>query len=173
MKRKIRRCRCKNCNDLFKPDPCNLKRQKFCKKSECKEASKRYSQQKWLLKPKNKDYFSASARKLSEVVLEFAEPLIDAADGTVDEEKAIRMLITLWNASLLAKQKGLETISPALDDMAKGDQILSSEFHSIFDMMYERKQNYFSTDNRFIVNYSLEENREGFYLQVASTPMKI
>jgi hypothetical protein len=61
MKRKIRRRRCKNCDDLFKLDPRNLKRQKFCRKSECKEASTRHSQQKWLLKPKNKDYFSGPA----------------------------------------------------------------------------------------------------------------
>ncbi len=47
MKKKIRRRRCKNCDDLFKPDPRNLKRQKFCRKLKCKEASKRYSQQKW------------------------------------------------------------------------------------------------------------------------------
>ncbi|WP_457551972.1 Mu transposase domain-containing protein [Desulfobacula sp.] len=53
MKKKIRRRRCKHCDDLFKPDPRNLKRQKFCRKSEYKEASKRYSQQKWLMKPKN------------------------------------------------------------------------------------------------------------------------
>jgi hypothetical protein len=70
------------------------------------------------------------------------------------------------------KQKALETIRPAFDDMAKGDQVLKSKFHSMFDMMYERKQNYFSADNRFIVDYRLEENREGFYLQVASTPLK-
>ena len=58
MEKKIRRRRCKNCDDLFKPDSRNLKRQKFCRKPECKEASKRYSQQKWLMKPKNKDHFS-------------------------------------------------------------------------------------------------------------------
>jgi len=58
MKKKIRRRRCKNCDDLFKPDPRNLKRQKFCRKLECKEASKRYSQQKWLMKPQNKGHFS-------------------------------------------------------------------------------------------------------------------
>ncbi len=113
-----------------------------------------------------------SARKLSEVVLEFAEPLIDAVEGTEGEEKAIRMSIPLWNASLLPKQKALESLTPVLDDMAKGDQVLKSEFHSMFDMMYERKQNYFSEDNRFIVNYTLEENTEGFYLQVASSPLK-
>jgi hypothetical protein len=61
MKKKIRRRRCKNCDDLFKPDPRNLKRQKFCSKPECKEASKQYSQQKWLMKPKNKGHFSGSA----------------------------------------------------------------------------------------------------------------
>ncbi len=61
MKKKIRRRKCKNCDDLFKPDPRNLKRQKFCRKPECKESSKRYSQQKWLMKPKNKGHFSGSA----------------------------------------------------------------------------------------------------------------
>jgi hypothetical protein len=61
MKKKIRRRRCKNCDNLFKPDSRNLKRQKFCRKPECKEAGKRYSQQKWLMKPQNKDHFSGSA----------------------------------------------------------------------------------------------------------------
>jgi len=58
MKKKIRRRRCKNCNDLFKLDSRNLKRQNFCRKPECKGASKRYSQQKWLMKPKNIGHFS-------------------------------------------------------------------------------------------------------------------
>ena len=114
-----------------------------------------------------------SARKLSEVVLEFAEPLTDAVEGAEGEEKAIKMSIILWNASLFPKQKALEIIRPDIDDMAKGNQVLKSEFHSMFDMMYERKQNYFSSDNRFVVDYTLEENREGFYLQVASTQFKI
>ena len=58
MKKKIRRRRCKHCGDLFKPDSRNLKRQKFCRKPECKEASKKHSQQKWLIQPKNRDHFS-------------------------------------------------------------------------------------------------------------------
>lgn len=60
MKKKIRRRRCKNCDDLFKPDPRHLKKQKFCDKPECKIASKKYSQKKWLKKLKNRDYFSGS-----------------------------------------------------------------------------------------------------------------
>jgi len=59
MKKQIRRHRCKNCHDLYKPDPRNLKRQKFCFKPECKAASKKHSQQKWLTKTINRDYFSS------------------------------------------------------------------------------------------------------------------
>jgi len=58
MIKKIRQRRCKNCKELYKPDPRHLKRQKFCKKSECKTASKKYSQQKWLNKPENRNHFS-------------------------------------------------------------------------------------------------------------------
>ena len=113
-----------------------------------------------------------SANKLSAVILEYAEPLTNVADGSEVEERAIRMSITLWNASLLPKQKALEAIEPTLDNMAKGDQLLKSESYMMFEMMYKRKQSLFSTDKRFIVDYSLEENDEGFYLQVASTPLK-
>ncbi len=58
MKKRIRRRRCKSCDELYKPDPRHLKRQKFCRKPVCKAASKKHSQQKWLDKPKNLDYFS-------------------------------------------------------------------------------------------------------------------
>ena len=113
-----------------------------------------------------------TARKLSEVVLEFAEPLTNGVEGIDGEERAIRLSVILWNASLLPTQKALETMKPAFDDIANGDQALMSELHNMFDMMYERKQNYFSTDNRFIIDYSLEKNRAGFYFNVVSTPFK-
>lgn len=58
MKKQIRQRRCKNCQNLFMPDSRHVKRQKFCDKPECKIASKKHSQQKWLDKPKNRDYFS-------------------------------------------------------------------------------------------------------------------
>jgi hypothetical protein len=113
-----------------------------------------------------------SANKLSAVILEYAEPLINVADESELEERAIRMSITLWNASLLPKQKALETIEPALDDMANGDQLLKSEFYMTFEMMYNRKQSLFSNDKRFIVDYTLEENDESFNLRVASAQYK-
>ena len=116
------------------------------------------------------DYVSAN--KLSEVILDYAEPLTNVADGIEVEERAIRMSVTLWNASLLPKQKAMETMEPALDDMAQGDQLLKSEFYLMFELMYKRKQSLFPNDKRFIVDYTLEENDGDFYLQVASTPFE-
>ena len=113
-----------------------------------------------------------SARKLSEVVLEFGEPLINEVKGTESEESAIKMSVIFWNASLLPQQKALEIMKSDFDNLANGIHALISGFHSMFNMMYDRKQNYFSTDNRFIVDYSLEKNRDGFYFQVVSTPFK-
>ena len=54
----INRRKCRNCKDLFIPDPRNAKRQKYCRKPECRKASKAASQKHWLAKPENRGYFS-------------------------------------------------------------------------------------------------------------------
>ena len=113
------------------------------------------------------EYVSAS--KLSEEILDYAEPLTDTADGSEIEEKAIIISVMFWNASLFSKEKALETIEPVLNEMANGDQLLKEEFDTMFEMMYKRKQSLFSDDKRFVVDYQLEENNEGFSLEVAST----
>lgn len=48
---------CCNCNELFQPTRRSRKRQLYCQKPECRKASNRHSQQKWLSKPENRDYF--------------------------------------------------------------------------------------------------------------------
>jgi hypothetical protein len=110
------------------------------------------------------------ANKLSEVILDYANPLTNAAGDNQGKEKAIRLSLIFWNASLLPKAKALETTEPVLNEMVKGDQLLKEEFYNIFEMMYNRKQSLFSTDKRFIIDYSLEKNQQGFYLQVVSAP---
>ena len=52
-----RRCKCLNCNELFLPDYRSRERQRFCAKPDCRKASRRESQQAWLGKPGNQDYF--------------------------------------------------------------------------------------------------------------------
>ena len=54
---KRRRRKCLNCSALFRPDPRNLRHQRYCSRPECRQASKAASQRRWLAKPANRDYF--------------------------------------------------------------------------------------------------------------------
>ena len=56
-----RRRRCLQCNELFKPDPRNRTRQRYCPASPCRLASKKASQARWHAKPANWDYFHGPA----------------------------------------------------------------------------------------------------------------
>jgi hypothetical protein len=56
----IKRKKCCNCNKLFRPDPRNATRQKYCSKPQCRKASKADSQQRWLQKPENQNHFRGS-----------------------------------------------------------------------------------------------------------------
>ena len=57
MKPHAPRCKCLHCKKIFVPDYRNRARQKYCSAPECQAASKQASQQQWLSKPGNGDYF--------------------------------------------------------------------------------------------------------------------
>ena len=56
-----RQRKCKNCKEFFLPDPRNLRHQHFCGKPECRKASKKASQRRWLNKSQNRGYFRGAA----------------------------------------------------------------------------------------------------------------
>jgi hypothetical protein len=51
------RRKCKCCRRLFRPDPRNLRHQRYCSKPSCRAARKAASQARWLARPENQDYF--------------------------------------------------------------------------------------------------------------------
>ncbi len=57
----IKKKKCRNCRELFPPNPKNAKHQVYCGKPECRKASKAESQRRWLQKPENRGYFTGSA----------------------------------------------------------------------------------------------------------------
>ena len=50
------RRKCKCCLKLFRPDPRNLRHQRYCLATGCRAASKAASQARWLAKPENQSY---------------------------------------------------------------------------------------------------------------------
>lgn len=57
MKPPATRCKCLHCKQFFVPDYRNRGRQKYCSAAECQSVSKRCSQERWLARPENRDYF--------------------------------------------------------------------------------------------------------------------
>ena len=49
--------KCLNCWRLFRPDPRNVRHQRYCSAPACRQASKAASQARWLSKPQNRNYF--------------------------------------------------------------------------------------------------------------------
>ena len=54
---KRRRRKCLNCGALYRPDPRNVRHQRYCSRDECRRASKAASQRRWLAEGANHDYF--------------------------------------------------------------------------------------------------------------------
>ena len=50
--------KCLHCKEIHRADYRNRGRQHYCAKPECRRVSKAQSQNKWVKKPENKDYFS-------------------------------------------------------------------------------------------------------------------
>jgi hypothetical protein len=48
---------CLFCKQSFVPDPRRRQQQRFCSTIACQKASKAFSQQRWLAKPENWDYW--------------------------------------------------------------------------------------------------------------------
>ena len=56
MKRQRQR-KCWGCGALFRPDPRNVRHQRYCSAPACRQASEAASQRQWLSQPENQDYF--------------------------------------------------------------------------------------------------------------------
>ena len=50
-----RKCLC--CKEFYRPDPRNLRHQRYCSKPTCRKESKAHSQRRWQQRPENQNYF--------------------------------------------------------------------------------------------------------------------
>ena len=65
----MKKNKCRHCRKLFIPDPRNANRQDYCFETECRKASKRASQRRWLKKPENRNYFRSPEKTGCQVII--------------------------------------------------------------------------------------------------------
>ena len=98
--------------------------------------------------------------KMSEVILDFAEPLLNTIDDD-DElfEDAISFAVICWNASFLPEKERKKIVCSMVDEMAKSDVLLRLRVQGDIRMLLERKKTFFADEKRMVLNYKIiEEN---------------
>jgi hypothetical protein len=155
------------------------KQQRRARKRKAQRARQPSGQQILLKRAQQSDYLKdaqivvnpGDMEKMSDVILQFAEPLIQGPAGVISKN-AIRLAIAVWNASLLPKAEQLETLKVLVDMLPEDDQDARRELAAAFDMLLARKRRYFAKNTRVILDYQITESADMVHLDVISTPGK-
>jgi hypothetical protein len=155
------------------------KQQRRARKRRAQRARQPSSQQLLLKRAQQSDYLKdaqivvnpGDLEKMSDVILQFAEPLIQGPAGVISKN-AIRLAMAVWNASLLPKAEQLETLKALVDMLPEDDQDARYELAAAFEMLLARKQRYFAKNTRVILDYQITESADMLHLDVISTPGK-
>lgn len=106
-------CKCLHCGVFFRPDARNRRRQRYCHREPCRQASKAASQRAWRRKPGNADYFKGSAHVARVQAWRQAHP----GYWRRRERKRSRALQDLLSAQVVAPQaKASSDVSDALQE---------------------------------------------------------
>jgi len=140
------------------------------------------SQEKLLQRVKNKSANDgnkfrvekrSSQQKMSEVIIDFAKPLLDAAQTDEEIQKAIGMAIAMWNIAILPDKDQKNFIREFFDNTkdSSSNQELPEEYDQIVSYFIARKKVFFSHIERMILDYECVETPQGFHLNVVSTEL--
>jgi hypothetical protein len=106
--------------------------------------------------------------KMSEVIADFAKPLLKEAIDDPSAEVAISMAVTCWNLSSLPKDehdKMIKEMKAKLSETESDAKIIES----IARMFIERKKAFFSHIKNLVVDYDVKFINGKLHLNVVST----
>lgn len=108
-----------------------------------------------------------SMRKMSEVLLEFAQPMLRDSDS--EEFHAIISLAALcWNCTFCPESEQQEALEEILGKINESDAEMRLEITQNFQMFIRRKQKFFADDKRIIEDYRIIDEENDHHLIVAS-----
>ena len=109
-------------------------------------------------------------RKMSEVLLEFAAPILEGAEDFEDCQFLFSMAVMAWNLALLPAEAQAEFLknNPFLENPLDRDDVEMAQFCAeTMQALIEMKLLYFGQDQRMVGDYQLTENDGDLHLSVA------
>ncbi len=107
--------------------------------------------------------------KMSEVIVDYARPLLDSAETVEEQKKAIAFAIICWNASFIDAEKRDAMIAGAFTE---GEEMLDSATREVMEFMLNRKEDLFPHNERIVENWLIKDRGSQLYFEVASAPLK-
>jgi len=111
-------------------------------------------------------------RKMSEVILDFAEPLLDAVNDDEHFKNVICFATICWNISFFPEREQQVHLNALADELGKSDAFTYLEAADCVRMLLERKRTLFADDRRMIMDYTIVGEKDHQRLLVASALAK-
>jgi hypothetical protein len=106
--------------------------------------------------------------KMSEILLDFAEPWLEDAPDFEAKRDTISFAIICWNCAV-AQERGAEgALDMVLEKLERGKDFVK-EFKSFAKPMLQRKRMLFADNKRFIMDWQYVEEDDCDHLYVVST----
>jgi len=105
---------------------------------------------------------TGAGQKMSQVLEEFAQPLLRVADSPEDTKRALLLAMAAWNYSLLD--------DPAEPDALHSTLLADPPTREVFDFLLARKQELYPDNRRIILDFQLIPNGTELQFNVISTP---
>jgi hypothetical protein len=105
--------------------------------------------------------------KMSEVILQFAEPFKDN-DGLVPRAM-LEIAIIMWNTSFMPMDMQRKAVEDIVNVFPRDNSEARREMLLTAHMLLERKKQHFSDNKRMIMDYHITESAHSIHLDVMST----
>ena len=113
---------------------------------------------------------SPGKAKMSQTIIDFAQPLLEVSKNKDDERKALILAIAIWNLSLQPQDILFKYKNEIKRNLYKTDEMnkLSEPDEDVLNYMIERKNWLFENIKRMVVDYELIDTPKGLHLNVVS-----
>lgn len=111
-----------------------------------------------------------SERKMSEIILEFAEPVLRVANDEQTNKNALTIAITCWDVALLPENEHEEIIGKIVKEAMPTEQFWK-DMENIVRMLIERKKSLYPHVKKIIVDHDIQFSNGNIILNIASTPL--
>ena len=133
---------------------------------------RQWASQSEILPPNARLVTNLGGVKMSEVLVEFAEPLLADAPGFQAYHNAIQLAAIAWNIALLPPERRREFLAETVQDaFGKGLRARMERrlLETLLDQLVARKERRFAHIRRFILDVKVSDEPEEYNVSVLST----